>query len=85
MKSFLHGKKSLPLTSLRVPGTPPAQSRLTGVARTAHASCGVGGGKEAGSEPHVEVVKEGDKVVRLVVVCSCGQRVEVECLYAAGT
>ena len=32
----------------------------------------------------VEVVKEGDKVVRLVVICSCGERVEVECLYPAG-
>ena len=33
----------------------------------------------------VEVVKEGDKVVRLIVTCSCGERVEVECLYPAGS
>jgi len=29
-------------------------------------------------------IKEGDKVVRLVVTCSCGEKIEVECLYPAG-
>jgi hypothetical protein len=29
-------------------------------------------------------VREGDRVTRLVVVCSCGERVEIDCLYAAG-
>jgi hypothetical protein len=33
--------------------------------------------------PSVEVVKEGDKIVRLIVKCSCGERLEVECLYSA--
>jgi hypothetical protein len=33
----------------------------------------------------VEVIKEGDKIVRLVVTCACGERVEVECLYPAGS
>jgi hypothetical protein len=37
------------------------------------------------SNAAVEVVKEGDKVVRLVVTCICGERVEVECLYPAGS
>jgi hypothetical protein len=36
------------------------------------------------SSAHVEVVKEGDKVVRLVVHCVCGERVDIECLYSAG-
>ena len=36
------------------------------------------------SSAHVEVVKEGDKVVRLIVNCVCGERVEIECLYSAG-
>jgi len=31
------------------------------------------------------VVKEGDKVVRLVITCVCGERVEVECLYRPGS
>jgi hypothetical protein len=37
-----------------------------------------------GASAHVEVVKEGDKVVRLIVTCTCGERVEIECLYSAG-
>ena len=30
-------------------------------------------------------VAEGDKVVRLVVTCACGERIEVECIYPAGS
>jgi len=33
----------------------------------------------------IETVKEGDKVVRLVVTCACGERIEVECIYPAGS
>jgi hypothetical protein len=39
--------------------------------------------------PHVgtqiEAIKEGDKVVRLLVTCTCGERIEIECLYGAGS
>ena len=35
------------------------------------------------SGPSVDVVKEGDKIVRLIVKCSCGEKLEVECLYSA--
>jgi len=78
MKPFLHGKKNLEIEPLRLPP-----------GLTAHgASClpreaGSPGGKLNG--PTVEVVKEGDKVVRLIVTCVCGERVEVECLYPAGS
>jgi hypothetical protein len=54
----------------------------------AHASAGSSAGGAAAhsrAEARVEVVKEGDKVVRLVVICACGERVEVECLYGAGS
>lgn len=34
--------------------------------------------------PTIECVKQGDKVMRLVVTCSCGERIEIECLYPAG-
>ncbi len=82
MKSFLQGKKSLPIAALRPPpglAAPPPSA--ASAARTALASAA---GATA-PEPHVEVVKEGDKVVRLVVTCSCGERIEVECLYPAGS
>lgn len=81
MKSFLQGKKQLAVEPLRAPamsshsGAAKTEARHAG-ASTAHASHGEGA--------HVEVVKEGDKVVRLVVTCGCGERVEIECLYSAG-
>ncbi len=35
----------------------------------------------AATGPSVECVREGDKVVRLIVTCTCGERVEIDCLY----
>lgn len=82
MNSFLQGRKSITVPSLRgvtptalpAAGSPPA----AGAAPRAKpaAECATGG-------PTVEVVKEGDKVVRLIVTCSCGERTEIECLYPA--
>jgi hypothetical protein len=70
MKPFLFGRKTTETLSLRAPHlhSSPAPAGL---------------GSAASPGPQVEVVKEGDKVVRLVVVCSCGERIEVECLYPA--
>ena len=77
MKSFLEGKRNFSTDSLRPIAT--AHALHSDVARQglAHAVPGA-------SSAHVEVVKEGDKIVRLVVHCVCGERVEVECLYPAG-
>ncbi|MCX6952919.1 MAG: hypothetical protein NTV51_12255 [Verrucomicrobia bacterium] len=89
MKSFLQGKKSLPLSGLRAPLTPPAPSAQScSTSRTAVNAGGHAPGHAhtpGASSASVEVVKEGDKVVRLIVTCVCGERVEVECLYPAGT
>lgn len=78
MKPFLHGKKDLAIASLRLPaGFATPACRTDGQAasgRTAPVSA-VG----------VETVKEGDKVVRLIITCACGERIEIECLYLAGT
>lgn len=81
MNSFLQGKKTLsiaplrPLASgMRTATTPPASApRPPSSVSTNH------------GQPTVEVVKEGDKVIRLVVICSCGERTEIECLYPAGS
>ena len=80
MNSLLHGKKTLAIPALRLPpgfGSPRASA------------CAAPHGASASSpgvaEPHVEIVREGDKVVRLIVTCGCGERVEVECLYSVGT
>ena len=80
MKSFLQGKKALSLPGLRPPpGLTPPPMMAAAAPRCATAPTGGGGA------PRVEVVKEGDKVVRLVVVCGCGERTEIECLYPAGS
>ena len=76
MKPFLQGKKNLSIEPL----TPPAGLAAHGSACSPRE---VGGLRQGG--PTVDVVKQGDKIVRLVVTCGCGERIEVECLYPAGT
>jgi hypothetical protein len=71
MKSFLLGKKVLTTEPLKAPKSTSGLPQANLVHST-----------EQG--PTLEVVKEGDKVVRLIVVCSCGERMEIECLYPAG-
>jgi len=77
MKSFLHGKKTLTVEPLRPPlGT--TGLAVANAVRAPKCEAGENGG------PAVEVVKQGDKVVRLIVTCRCGERTEIECLYPAG-
>ena len=78
MKPFLQGKKTLAIPALHLPaGVAGGQARKR-----------PGSGPEiteVPAGPTVEVVKEGDKVARLIVTCSCGQKIEVDCIYPAGT
>jgi hypothetical protein len=76
MKSFLHGKRSIDAAALRSPTSGGTPSGL--------GSAAPHGVPAAGVSPHVEVVKQGDKVMRIVVTCSCGERTEIECLYPPG-
>lgn len=68
MKHFLHGRTQISELSL-CPPAPPADALRVAPFDTASAN------------PQIEVVKQGDKVTRLVVTCSCGERIEIECLY----
>ena len=79
MKSFLQGKKSLTIEALRPPvvHANPNAPRCEGRPAVSVSTPGA-------SSAHVEVVKEGDKVVRLIVNCVCGEKVEIECLYSPG-
>jgi len=82
MKPFLQGRKpnsAKPLAA-SLPTTNGAASPHRG-----HASHGGTGGAHAGAGAQVEVVKQGDKVVRIIVTCACGERTEVECIYPAGS
>lgn len=80
MKSFLQGKKTLAVEPLRPPPTLAHPHAPKCDAPRSPAAVATPGASSA----HVEVVKEGDKVVRLIVNCVCGERVEIECLYSAG-
>ena len=72
MKPYLTGKRSLDTAPLRAPHVHKAVAP-TGTVRPSNEG------------PSVEVVKQGDKVMRIIVTCSCGEKVEVECLYPAGS
>jgi len=73
LKSFLQGRKAIESKGLRAPHDHRVPLQVTGVV------------KPAPTGPNVEVVKQGDKVVRLVIKCSCGELIEIECLYAPGS
>jgi hypothetical protein len=77
MKSFLDGKKTLAIAPLVAASGPAA--RLTSAGKNGHTHDGAQAAKA-----NVEIVKEGDKVVRIVVTCHCGEKLEIECLYPAG-
>ena len=81
MKSFLSGRSKADASTLHAtPGgtTPGFGARVSGggALHKDHAPSAAG--------PTVECVKQGDKIMRLIVTCSCGERIEVECLYPAG-
>jgi len=80
MKPFLLGKKNLGVDPLRPPGVLAA----TAASRCDPSRNGGSNSPHGSASAQVEVVKEGDKVVRLIVTCLCGERVEIECLYSAG-
>jgi hypothetical protein len=75
MKTFLHNKKPLTLPAL-------APSALA--SRQAFPAIGAVEAPSSQIGTQIEAIKEGDKVVRLIVTCRCGERIEVECLYPAG-
>ena len=81
MKSFLQGKKCLEMSALRPPTG--ATGGLTTNSRDPRGPLSVVA--PGASSAHVEIVKEGGKVTRLVVTCVCGERVEIDCLYSAVT
>lgn len=80
MKSFLQGKKTIAAEALK----PPVHFSANLAPRCNGPHAGAAASTPGASSAHVEVVKEGDKVVRLIVSCVCGERIEIECLYSPG-
>lgn len=73
MKPFLTGKRNHTAAPLQAPHVHKP------------GPLGVGSVRPAEASPTVEVVKQGEKVTRIIVTCSCGERIEVDCLYSAGS
>jgi len=78
MKPFLQGKKSLSIAPLRPPHVHIQQHSPKDKAPNGPSA------QPAGTGWSVEVIKEGDKVTRILVTCSCGESTEITCLYPAG-
>jgi hypothetical protein len=76
MKSFLQGKRTVEMAALRNPQTSALPAGVAGSVP--------GPVLPAGATPHIDIVKQGDKIVRIVVTCTCGERTEIECLYPPG-
>lgn len=76
MKPFLSGRTQMQSANLQpMIGVSPSDAVARAAAHKHEAS---------GNRPTVEAVKQGDKVVRIVVTCSCGERIEIDCLYPGG-
>lgn len=43
-----------------------------------------GSGSGPGHDATVEAIKEGERVVKLIVTCRCGEKIEILCAYAPG-
>lgn len=71
MKPFLHGRKTAEAKPLPVPVSPPVLPSREPAAPVAKHSVG----------PNVEVVRKGTTITHLIVTCSCGEKIEVQCLY----
>ncbi len=79
MKPFLHGRAQTS-TSLLQPLSPPILND-SGLRARGHSHPATMNARDSESAPTVECVKQGDKVVGLIVTCSCGERIEIDCLY----
>jgi hypothetical protein len=62
---------------------PDAEPRVIG-SRPAPARGGSARPADAGDEPQVRVVRQGDLVESIDVTCTCGRQIVLECLYDAG-
>ena len=77
MKPFLSGRAQIQAANLQPMTGVSAAEAVARAATHKH-------DKEAAGGPTVEAIKQGDKIVRLVVTCSCGEKIEIDCLYPGG-
>lgn len=87
MKSFLTDRPRVSTPTLNVPAPAPFLAAVTAGGKAPLARSGAHGHAAGGHNGAVNVdcVRQGDRVIRIVVTCACGERIEVDCLYAAET
>lgn len=76
MKSFLSGRQQISGGGLQPMTNAVAKPAISGLP-------GHGHGKDAPSSggATVQCIKQGDQIVRLIVTCTCGEKIEIDCLY----
>ncbi len=79
MKPFLAGRPIQSAATVRPAAEPGTQALAQALASAGHRT------SDHGGSPTVECVKQGDKVVQLIITCSCGERIEIDCLYPPGS
>ncbi|HEU5081201.1 MAG TPA: hypothetical protein VFT72_18455 [Opitutaceae bacterium] len=82
MKPFLTGRRQVSAPALQsITGGGPKDAQIRPGAHDHSHGAGAGAQRP---NPSVECVKQGDKIVRLIVTCGCGERIEIDCMYPAG-
>ena len=83
MKPFLSDRPRVTAPILLHPHA--ADTAALGIVLNGAKSRAHGAGTADGAEPsRVECIRQGDKITRLVITCACGERIELDCLYAGG-
>lgn len=87
MKSFLSDRPRHDQPAVPAPPASADAAPAGGLARLAGAPALITHAHPAGGRTHgapsVECIREGGRVARLVVTCSCGERIEIDCKYDA--
>lgn len=91
MKSFLEGRKASQTRTGHpdLPAHPPAPPRGSSPSSRAAAPGLSGalqprvksGGHPDHGAPEIECLRQGDRIVSILITCSCGERIELDCLY----
>ncbi len=82
MQDFLHGRLSCSPNAGSTPETAPG---FVGM-ENSHPAGNTASPAQAGrttpaGAPDVQLVKENGQIRKIIVVCSCGERIELECAY----
>jgi hypothetical protein len=84
LQDFLSGRTATDATA--APGLPRGGGEFqpltpSRIGALTAAGCAEAAERPRLEEPQVEIVEDGGKVRRIVVTCTCGEKIEIECEY----